>query len=80
MKAFSLKLPDALFHDLAERAKSSATSQSDIMRAALTAYLHGDAAQSQTASCAEHASRWIGMVSGPADLATNPAHLAGFGQ
>ena len=80
MKALSLKLSDPLFHDLAERARSSATSQSDIMRAALTAYLRGDAAEPQTASCAERASRWIGMVSGPADLATNPEHLAGFGQ
>ena len=80
MKAFSLKLPDPLFHDLAERARSSATSQSDIMRAALTAYFRGDAAEPQTASCAERASRWIGMVSGPADLATNTEHLAGFGQ
>ena len=48
MKAFSLKLPDPLFHDLAKRARSSATSQSDIMRAALTAYLRGDAAEPQT--------------------------------
>ena len=80
MKAFSLKLPDSLFHDLAERAKSSGTSQSAIMRAALTAYLRGDAAEPQTASCAERASRWIGIASGPADLATNPEHLTGFGQ
>jgi hypothetical protein len=80
MKALSLKLPDPLFHDLAERAKSSATSQSDIMRAALAAYLRGDAVQPQTASCAERASRWIGMVTGPADLATNAEHLTGFGQ
>ena len=80
MKVFSLKLQDSLFHDLSERAKSSGTSQSDIIRAALTAYLRGDAAEPQTASCAERASRWIGMVSGPADLATNPEHLAGFGQ
>ena len=80
MKAFSFKLPDPLFHDLAERARSSGTSRSDIMRAALIAYPRDDAAQPQTASCAERASRWIGMASGPADLATNPEHLAGFGQ
>ena len=79
MNAFFLRLPDSLFHDLAERARSSGTSQSEIMRAALTAYLRGDAAEPRTGSCAERASRWIGM-SGPADLATNPEHLSGFGQ
>jgi hypothetical protein len=36
--------------------------------------------QQSSASCAERASRWIGMVDGPADLATNPDHLQGFGQ
>ena len=80
MKALSLKLPDPLFHDLAKRAKDSASSQSEVVRAALTAYLHGPAAQPATASCAERATRWTGMMSGPADLSTNPEHLRGFGQ
>lgn len=79
MKALSIKLPDPLFHDLAQRAKARAQSQSDIVRAALTAYLQADALQSR-ASCAERASRWIGTVDGPPDLATNPDHLQGFGQ
>ena len=79
MKALSIKLPDPLFHDLAQRAASSATSQSEIVRSALTAYLHADA-QPQTASCAQRASRWVGMMQGPEDLATNPEHLSGFGQ
>jgi len=79
MRAISIKLPDPLFHDLAQRAKSSASSQSEIIRSALSAYLHSDA-QAQTASCAERASRWTGMVQGPTDLSTNPEHLRGFGQ
>jgi hypothetical protein len=33
MKAISIKLPDPLFHDLAQRARSSASSQSEIIRA-----------------------------------------------
>ena len=40
MKAISIKLPDPLFHDLAQRAKASASSQSEIIRSALAAYLH----------------------------------------
>ncbi len=79
MKAISIKLPDPLFHDLAQRAKTSASSQSEIIRSALTAYLHSDT-QAPAASCAERASRWTGMVQGPTDLATNPDHLLGFGR
>lgn len=79
MKAISIKLPDPLFVDLAQRAKTSASSQSDIVRTALEAYLKSDA-KPAAASCAERASRWIGMVDGPQDLATNPDHLRGFGQ
>ena len=79
MKALSIKLPDSLFHDLVQRAASSATSQSEIIRSALSAYLSADT-QSQAASCAQRASRWVGIMEGPEDLATNPEHLRGFGQ
>ncbi len=79
MKAISLKLPDPLFHDLAQRAKASASSQSEIIRTALAAYLKSDPL-AQTASCADRAKRWTGLVQGPADLSTNPEHMRGFGQ
>ena len=79
MKALSIKLSDPLFHDLALRAQQSATSQSEIIRAALAAYLSRDT-QAQTASCAQRASRWVGMMQGPTDLSTNPDHMSGFGQ
>ena len=79
MKAISIKLPDPMFHDLAQRAKTSASTQSEIIRHALAAYLERDA-QPSTASCADRALRWTGMMQGPADLSTNPKHLDGFGQ
>jgi Arc/MetJ-type ribon-helix-helix transcriptional regulator len=79
MKAISLKLPDPLFYDLAQRAKTSASSQSDIVRAALSAYLQSGS-EASTASCADRAKRWTGIVQGPADLSSNPEHLSGFGQ
>ena len=79
MKAISLKLPDPLFHDLAQRAKTSGSSQSEIVRMALAAYLKSDA-KAQTASCADRAKRWTGLAQGPAELSTNPDHLSGFGQ
>ena len=79
MKAISIKLPDPLFHDLAQRAKTSAASQSDIIRTALAAYLQGDV-KAPLASCADRAQRWTGIMQGPADLSTNPKHLDGFGE
>ena len=79
MKAISVKLPDPLFHDLTQRAKNSASSQSETIRSALAAYLQRDA-QPSTASCADRAQRWTGIMQGPADLSTNPKHLAGFGE
>jgi hypothetical protein len=79
MKAISIKLPDPLFHDLAQRAKTSASTQSEIIRTALAAYLQCDA-QPSTASCADRAQRWTGIMQGPVDLSTNPKHLDGFGQ
>jgi predicted transcriptional regulator len=79
MKAISLKLPDPLFHDLAQAAVDRASSQSEIIRTALTAYLRHDIAPS-SASCLDRASRWAGLMQGPADLSTNPEHLRGFGE
>ena len=74
MKAISLKLPDPLFHDLAQRAKTSGSSQSEIVRMALAAYLKSDA-KAQTPSCADRAKRLTGLAQGPAELSTNPDHL-----
>lgn len=79
MKAISIKLPDPLFHDLAEYAEQNSSNQSEVIRVALAAYLRKGAKPS-AASCAERASRWIGIMSGPADLSTNPKHLRGFGE
>lgn len=79
MNAISIKLPDALHHALVQRAKSSARRQSDIVRLALDAYLKNEP-QDQPGSCAVQAARWAGMLDGPADLSTNPEHMAGFGQ
>lgn len=78
MKAISIKLPESLFQDLAQRAKSSATSQSEVIRSALAAYLKSDCPAS-SASCADRASRWAGMGQGASDLSTNPEHMKGFG-
>jgi Arc/MetJ-type ribon-helix-helix transcriptional regulator len=79
MKAISIKLPDPLFHDLAQSAKANSSTQSEIIRTALTAYLRSET-QPSTASCADRASRWIGLIEGPEDLSTNTKYLKGFGE
>jgi predicted transcriptional regulator len=78
MKAISIKLPDSLFQDLAQRAKSSASSQSEVIRSALAAYLKSDS-PANSASCADRASRWAGIGKGARDLSTNPEQMQGFG-
>ena len=78
MRAISIKLPDPLFHDLAQRAKNSASSQSEVIRSALAAYIKSDS-PTNAASCADRASRWAGMAKGVSDLSTNPEHMQGFG-
>ena len=47
-----------------------ASTQSDIIRTALVAYLQNDV-QASTASCADRASRWVGIAQGPEDLSTD---------
>jgi hypothetical protein len=75
-------MPESLFHDLAQRANATSQSQSDIIRTALEAYLHGDSQTtiSAAASCTERAGCWTAMMQGAADLSTNPSHLEGFGE
>lgn len=79
IKAISIKLPGPLFHDPAQRAKDSSSTQSKVIRQGLVAYLHSDA-QPSTASCADRASRWIRMMQGSTNLSTNAKHLKGFGE
>lgn len=79
MKSLSVKLPDPLFEQLMAKAQLRATTHSDLVRAALTAYLHADDSE-PIASCAHVGKRWTGIMSGPGDLSTNPAHMEGFGR
>jgi Ribbon-helix-helix protein, copG family len=79
MKTISLKLPDALHAKLAQLSRHRSTGKSEVVRAALEAYF---AAKQNGAelSCADLAGDLIGAVAGPKDLATDPKHLAGYGQ
>jgi predicted transcriptional regulator len=79
MKNVSLKLPDGLHAKLDEISKRRGAAKSDVIRDALEAYFAGEKNGSR-ASCADLAGDLIGSLVGPVDLATNPKHLAGYGQ
>lgn len=81
MKPRSLKLSDELEESLTSYATSRGTSASSVVREALEAYL-GDAQSAelrQPQSFSARAADLAGCVNGPADLSTNPAHLATYG-
>jgi hypothetical protein len=80
MKIFSLKLPHQLAGRLAREARHRNQTKSDLVRAALEAYLDRTPnGRRHPLSAADLARDRIGCLEGPEDLATNPAHMEGFG-
>jgi|GEM_PF-1196298 len=82
MKIRSIKLPRQLDKTLYERAESRGVSSSAVMREALAAYL-GDTIPrrpNEPMSVAEMAADLMGCVTGPSNLASGVAHMAGYGQ
>ena len=78
MKSISLKLSADLHARLAQLSRKRNVAKSEVVRAALEAYLNGTSAAEP--SCAELAAELVGSLDGPADLATNPKHLKGYGR
>ncbi len=77
MKTISLKLPAELETQLARLSRQRSVTRSEIVRAALEAYLaKGDTTRR---SCLDLAGDLAGSLDGPADLASNPRHLKGYG-
>ncbi len=79
MKTISLKLPDGLDQQLAVHARAQRTTKSELVRAALEAYLKKDGRPGSD-SCLDLAGDLIGSIEGPSDLSVNPKHLKGFGR
>jgi hypothetical protein len=79
MKTVSLKLSDDLARELERSARRLKRGKSEIIRAALSEYLRSQNG-SATASFYDLASDLIGKFEGPADLATNPKYMEGFGR
>jgi hypothetical protein len=79
MQAISLRLPDPMFFELVSRAKTSAVSQTEIIRAALANYFQV-VAPVKPQSMAEKAAKWAGKFEAPPDLSTNPKYMEDFGK
>ena len=83
MAVISLKLPEALDARLTEQAQRRRLSKSELVRRALTAFLQAsEGLETPTApTAADLVADLVGCCEGgPADLSSNPDHLAGFGE
>ena len=79
MTTISLKVPEALDLRLAQEAKRRQISKSAVIRECMETVLQASA-DKRVASCLDLAGDLAGCLSGPADIATNPAYLDDFGQ
>ena len=79
MQAISLRLPAPMFSELLLRAKASAKSQTDVVRAALANYFQV-AEPVKPQSAADMGAKWIGKFEGPSDLSTHPKYMEDFGK
>lgn len=81
MNSISVKVSPDLQERLAERARQSRLSQSELIRRALTQYLDEQTTGSNVQSAADLAGDLAGCVhGGPADLSSNPDYLDDFGR
>lgn len=79
MSTLSIKLDPELEQALLQASEHENLSKSELVRRALTSYLHRHATASPSAL--EKVDDLVGCFSGgPTDLSTNPRHLDGFGQ
>ena len=80
MKTLSFKVPAALDRKLAAVVKRRGVRKSIVVREALSRYLD-DSRELRRGSLLDLAGDLFGCVKGaPADLSSNPRHLAGFGK
>jgi metal-responsive CopG/Arc/MetJ family transcriptional regulator len=79
MRTITLKIPDHLAEQLDRSAAAAKTTRSAVVRAALEKSL-GES-ETGSGSCYDLAGDLMGSIKGlPADLATNPIHMEGFGR
>jgi hypothetical protein len=82
MHSLTIKLPGELEQAVVEATLREHISKSELVRRALARYLHAPGPEPAAfVSALDQAGDLVGCFTGaPADLASNPAHLADFGQ
>jgi predicted transcriptional regulator len=78
VKIRSIKVPPDLDREVGTYAAKRQLSRSAVVREALASYLRAETGA--PGSFASAAADLAGTVSGPSDLAANPAHLEGYGR
>lgn len=80
MKTLSFKVPESLDRKLNAAVKRRGLQKSAVVREALEKYL-GESPEAGTGSVSDLAHHLLGCVKdAPADLSSNPQHLADFGK
>lgn len=81
MNTLTVKIPPHLEQAIAQASAQTHLTKSEWVRRALEAYLRQRELQAPFVSALERAGDLVGCFSGgPADLSSNPAHLAEFGR
>lgn len=81
MNTLTIKLPSRLQAEILEASAQEHLSKSEIVRRALEAYLRQRKTHAPFVSALDRAGDLVGcFAGGPADLSTNPEHLADFGR
>lgn len=81
MNTLTIKIPAGLEAAVAQASAQAHVSKSELVRRALEAYLRQRDAQAPFVSALDQAGDLVGcFAGGPADLSSNPAHLADFGR
>lgn len=81
MNTLTIKLPFTLDDELSRLAQREHVSKSEVVRQALSAYVNERNNQAPASAALDAVSDLVACFSGgPKDLASNPAHLAGFGR
>lgn len=80
MDTLTIKIPSNLAREIVEASSAEHVSKSELVRRALETYLSQRHPASPCTSALDRAGDLVGCFEGPEDLASNPAHLEGFGK
>lgn len=81
MNTLTIKIPPQLEADILQASAQEHLSKSELVRRALDAYLRQRKSATPFVSALDQAGDLVGCFSGgPADLSSNPEHLAAFGR